>query len=173
MGSLNSTPDRFSRVREIFREQLKQGRPIRMNIKGRSMHPFIKKTDIVTVKPIKFEETKVGDVVVYSRNFHHGLTVHRLIKKRRDLQGREYLTTKGDAGSHGDPAVYPEEVYGKVVTIERRDGRTTHIDTRYRRLQEYLLAKRSWLRAVRGTLLKSPHLVPIRLICKVKSFSAR
>ena len=160
-------------LREIFIEELRKGRSVRMNIKGKCMHPFIRRSDTVTVKPIKFEETKVGDVVVYTRNFHHGFTVHRLIRKRRDHQARKYLTCKGDTSRHGDPAVYPEEVYGKVVTIERKDGRIIHLDTRYRHLQGYLLAKRSWLVGVLRILLKSPHLVPIKVICEIRSFWAR
>jgi len=160
-------------IREIFIEELRKGRSVRMNIKGRCMHPLIRKDDIVTVKPIKFEETKVGDVVVYTRNFHHGFTVHRLIRKRRDHEGREFLTTKGDANRHGDPAVYPQEVYGKVAAIKRRDGTIIQLDTRYRRLQAYLLAKRSWLRGMLRILLKSPHLVPIKLVLKIKSLWAR
>ena len=159
-------------IREIFIEQLRKGHSVRMNIKERCMHPFMRKSDIVTVKPIKFEEAKVEDVVLYTRNFHHGFTLHRLIRKRRNQEGREYLTTKGDASYHGDPAVYPEEVYGKVVTIERKDGRIVHLDTGYRRLQGYLLAKRSWLRGALRTLLKSPHLVPTKVICKIKRFCA-
>jgi len=157
-------------LREIFVEELRKDHSVRINIKGSCMHPFIRKTDIVTVKPIKLEETKVGDVVVYARNSHHGFTLHRLIKKRRDHEGREYLSTKGDANRHGDPAVYPEEIYGKVVTIERKDRTIIQLDTRYRHLQGYLLAKRSWIVGVLRILLKSPHLVPTKVICKIKRF---
>lgn len=137
------------------------------------MHPLIRKSDIVTVKPVRFEESKVGDVVVYTRNSHYGFTVHRLIKKNRDQQGRKCLTTRGDASRYGDPAVYPEEVYGKVMTIERENGRIIHLDTRYRRLQGYLFAKRSWLAGVLAILLKSPDLIPIKVVFKIKSLWVR
>jgi len=169
MDSLTSSSGTLSGIREIFVEQLRRGQSVRMNIRGGSMHPLIQRGDIVVVRPVRFEETKVGDVVVYTRNFHHGFTVHRLIRKNRDHEGRECLTSKGDANRHGDPAVYPEEVYGKVVTIERRDGRIIHLDARYRRLQGYLFAKRSWLVGVLRMLLKSPHVVPIKITCKIKN----
>lgn len=160
-----SKEDLGGAISEIFIEGLRKGHSVQTNIKGRSMHPLIRKSDIVTVQLAKFEETKVGDVVVYTRNIHHGFTVHRLIRKIRDSEGRKSLITKGDASRHGDPPVYTEELCGKVATIERGDGRVIHLDTRYRRLQGYLIAKRSWFVGILRTLLiKSPHLVPIKVI---------
>lgn len=160
-------------IREIFREELRGGHSIRMNIKGKCMHPFIKKSDIITVKPVKFDETKIGDVVVYTRNFHHDFTVHRLIKYSRDKEGKKYIFSKGDANLFGDLPVYPEEVYGKAVTIEKGDGKIIDLDTQYRRLQGYLFAKRTWLLGVLRIFLKSPHLIPIKVIHKIKNFFSK
>lgn len=131
-------------IGEIFIERLRRGQPVRVNIKGSCMHPFIKKSDIVTVKPIKFEQTKVGDIVVYSRSPENDFTVHRLIRKRKDRAGREYLFTKGDASIHGDFPVYPEDFYGKVVTIRRRHGRIINLETKFNRLFAYPIAYLSW-----------------------------
>lgn len=130
-------------IREIFIEQLKEGRTIQMNIKGNSMHPFIKRSDIVTVKPIKFEETRIGDIIAYTRSVEHDFTAHRLIRKRRDAQGREFLFTKGDASMHGDLPVYPGDVYGKAVIIER-NAKVINLETKFNRLSSYLIAYLSW-----------------------------
>ena len=81
------------------------------------MRPLIRKSDIVVVKPIKFEETRIGDIIVYTRCVEHDFTMHRIIKRRRDKEGREFLFTKGDASIHGDFPVYPAEVYGRATTM--------------------------------------------------------
>ena len=154
-------------IREIFIEQLKEGRTIRMNIKGNSMHPFIKRSDTVTVKPIKFEETRIGDIVAYTRSIEHGFTVHRAIKKRRDKEGRKYLFTKADANIHGDFPVYPEDVYGKVITIER-NGKSIDLETRFRCILGYLIAYLSYGLALGREMVFQPHLFLIKIWRKVK-----
>jgi signal peptidase I len=138
-----------------------------MNIKGTSMHPFIKKSDIVTVKPIKFEETRVGDIIAYTRSIEHGFTVHRLIKKRRDCQGKEYLTSKGDANRYGDAPVYPDDVHGKVITIER-NGKSINLETRFRYSLGYLIAYLSYGLALGREMVFQPHLFSIKIWRKVK-----
>lgn len=152
---------------EILIEELKKGHTVRMNIKGNSMAPLIKISDVVVVKPIKFDEIKAGDIVVYSRRKHHEFTLHRLIKMSRDKDGRKCLSTKGDKNRHGDFPVYPEEVCGKATTIERKDGSIINLDTVSRRLHGYILAKRYWLARTLRFILKSPHLVPAKVLEKV------
>ncbi len=151
-------------IREIFSERLRKGRPVRVNIKGSCMRPFIKKSDIVTVKPIKFELTKVGDIVVYSRSPENDFTVHRLIRKRKDKEGREYLFTKADANIHGDDPVYPEDFYGKVATIRRRHGRIINLETKSNRLFAYFLAYLSWAWAI----LKEAIIYPSHFLKRVR-----
>ena len=94
---------------QLFVEQLRNGHAIWMMIKGKCMHPFINRGDYLIVKPISFEEIRVGDIIAYKRSSHKALTTHRVLKKTRDIKG-ECLMTKGDASIHGDPSVYPEEV---------------------------------------------------------------
>ena len=154
-------------IREIFIEQLRKGNSIRMIIRGSSMHPFIKGSDMVTVKPIRFEETKVGDIVAYARNLHHGFTVHRLIRKSRDHEGRECLSIKGDANRYGDPPIYPEDVYGKVVTIER-NGKSINFETRFRCSLGYLIAYLSYGLALGQKMVFQPHLSLSKIWHKVK-----
>jgi signal peptidase I len=138
-----------------------------MNIKGNSMRPFIKKSDIVTVKPIKFAETRIGDIIVYTRSVEHGFTAHRLIRKRRNAQGREFLFTKGDVSIHGDFPVYPEDIYGKVVTIER-NGKSINLETRFRCSLGYLIAYLSYGLALGQEMVFQPHLFLIKVWRKVK-----
>ncbi|MDI6839430.1 MAG: signal peptidase I [bacterium] len=147
MDSLDLSSGRLSKIREIFVEQLSKGLPVRMNIKGRCMHPFIRRSDIVTVKPIKFEDTKVGDIVVYNRDLKGDFTVHRVIRKRVDRNGKENLLTKGDASQYGDPPVYAEDVYGKVIAIER-NGKSINLETKFNCILGYLIAYLSYYLAL-------------------------
>jgi signal peptidase I len=168
MNKVKAGKDDLSKpIREIFIKQLSKGNSIRMIIRGSSMRPFIRKSDMVTVKPIKFEETKVGDVVAYTRNLHHGFTVHRLIRKSRDHEGRECLTTKGDVSIHGDFPVYPEDIYGKVITIER-NAKVINLETRFRCSLGYLIAYLSYGLALGREMVFQPHLFLIRIWRTVK-----
>ena len=134
-----------------------------MTTKGRSMHPFIKKNDVVIVKPIKFKETRVGDIIAYRREASDDtLTVHRMIKKKR-----EYIVTKGDASRHGDVPIYPGNVCGKVISLERKD-KVIDLETRFHRLSGCLIACLSWSLAVLTESVIHPHLVLVKIWKKLK-----
>ncbi len=157
---------------EIFAGQLRKGRRVRMNTTGESMRPLMKRGDIVIINPIKFEDTNVQDIVVYSRDPRQGFTMHRLIKKGRDSEDREYLVTKGDANRYGDVLpVYPDNLYGRVTLIERTDGRVVNLESKYRRLQAYLIARRSRCLSILRAVLEAPHLVPVKLIDKIRNIT--
>lgn len=153
-------------IREIFAEQLRCGQSVRMNIKGNCMRPFIKKSDIVTVKPIKFEQTRVGDIIVYSRSLEDDFTVHRLIRKRKDRQGREFLFTKGDVNIYGDGPVYPSDVYGKVVIIERKHGRIINLETKFNRVFAHFMVYFSWTSAT----LREAIFYPSKFLKRVQKY---
>jgi ATP-binding cassette subfamily B protein len=137
---------------EIFIEQLRNGRLIRMAVKGRSMYPIINKGDYLTVKPIKFNQVKVGDIIVYRKFSQAEFTVHRILKKGIDVGG-QYLLTKGDANIHLDQLVYSQDVYGKVIVIEKKNGRI-NLETVFQRLQGYLMAKYFRIRILFNTVNK-------------------
>ena len=138
------------------------------------MRPLVKKGDAVIIKPVRFEETKRGDIVIYSRDPGQGFTMHRLIKKVWDRNGKSYLVTKGDANIHGDALpVYPEHLYGRVAAIEKSDGEIINLESRFRRLHAYLVAWRSRCRMVSRAIRDTPHLVPVRIIDKIKMLFSR
>ena len=147
-------------INDIFIEQLKLGNSIRVNIRGESMFPSVKKDDVVIVRPVRFEETRIGDIIAFKRNSTDSiLTLHRIIKKRN-----ESIVTKGDANRHGDFPVYFEDIYGKVAKIERK-GKTVNLETGLHRLLSPLIAWFSWGLAAIKEVLVHPGLV-IRKIFK-------
>lgn len=152
-------------IREIFAERLRKGQLVQVNLKGSSMYPFIKKSDIVIVKPIKFEQARIGDIIAYNRSVEGDFTAHRLIRKRKDKERRKYLFTKADADIHGDFPVYPEDFYGKVVIIKRKHGQIINLETKFNRLFAYPIAYLSWARAI----LKEAIIYPSHFLKRVRS----
>lgn len=74
---------------------------------------------------------------------HYGenrLVVHRVIGVSRQ-NGQVSLTIKGDSAGHADGRIYPEQVLGRVIAVERR-GRRLSMDGGLRRLTNRLWA---WL----------------------------
>ncbi len=92
---------------------------------GKSMAPFIRDGDSITVRPCSADEVRFGDVILYSMSvdgISRCMRVHRFIK-RRDGDGKYVLLTKGDAAATLDAPVDRWQVLGKVVAI--RKGRFT------------------------------------------------
>ncbi|ACB39918.1 signal peptidase I [Pyrobaculum neutrophilum] len=76
-----------------------------------SMSPLYQPGDVVFVVPIRHAE--VGDVVLYRADF--GYVLHRVIDVR-EVGGRTYYITKGDANPTPDARPVPQEaVLGKAV----------------------------------------------------------
>lgn len=169
MNTIIADEKLISSIREVVAEELKYGQSLRTNTKGSSMYPFIKKDDMVIVKPIKFEQTRIGDIIVYKRAAEGDFTMHRLIRKRKDKQGRDFLFTKADASIHGDFPVYSPDVYGKVVIIEQKNGRTINLETRFNRLFAYYLAYLSWTSAY----LKEAIFFPSQFLRRVRKYFFR
>lgn len=81
------------------------------------MLPLIRSGTIIQVEPVKVQDLRVGDVVVY-HNYAEALLAHRLIRKSL-VQGRIVLITKGDTFSgNATEEVEPEQVLGRVVVVE-------------------------------------------------------
>jgi len=104
------------------------------------MYPFIRDGDIVEVKPVQASAVGLGDVVL-CRHGRDRLMVHRVIGVNRQ-NGQSVLALKGDSARHRDRPVYPEQVLGQVIAIER-GGRRLPLDGGLRRLTNCLWAKLS------------------------------
>lgn len=83
---------------------------------GGSMLPFLSHKDLVWLRPVTAAELKFGDIVVFHQD--GGRVIHRFMRRKR-MDGREVLITKGDAVDHGDPPVLPNQVVAKVVRVDK------------------------------------------------------
>ena len=93
---------------------------IRLVIQGFSMYPALRPRDVVEVAPIAKGRVEVGDIVAFQKE--KKLICHRLIEIFEE-DSRRWLRTQGDAMASADSPLCPEEVLGRVVSIERR-GKT-------------------------------------------------
>jgi hypothetical protein len=156
--------------KEIFIERLRSGQPARMIMKGRCMRPLIDRGDYIIVRPITFSRVMIGDIIIYKKPSEADFNAHRVMRKHKGVE-KDFLFAKGDATIYGDAfPTYPEDIYGKVVSIEKRNGRTINLKSRFRCLQGYLLAKRSWVSVTWRKTWESPRLIPAKIIRKFKEF---
>ncbi len=102
--------------------------PVRIRPAGRSMHPFIRQDDFITITPYSSPDLKkltVGECIIFRDEGGRWL-IHRVIKLDR---AEEKIITKGDALLRPDRPVSPEMIRGKINLIERdASGRTHRLD---------------------------------------------
>ncbi len=144
--------DEGPKYMEFLITLLKEGKIIRTNLVGGSMFPTIDKNDFVTIMPVHFPDLFPGDIITYRRKNSNGsLTGHRMAKKRRN-KGIEYIVAKGDANRNFDLPVYADEIYGKIIKIEKAE-RTVYLQTGFNRIRSYLHAKYNWLTRFKYTVM--------------------
>ncbi len=112
---------------DITVDLLKRGHRVCFQTIGRSMRPTINEGEIITVEPVKPSLVKRGDIVLYQNP--RGVIAHRVvgIKKRSDeLRGPPHHSSliaffilRGDALGACDEPVKPQQIFGRVVTVER------------------------------------------------------
>jgi signal peptidase I len=98
----------------VVREVMQRGLSIRVKARGSSMVPLIHTGDVLFVEPVKLEQLKVGDIIVFDNN-SVSYVAHRIIKKNDST-----VTTKGDNQFHFDRPIPNEHVRGKITQIENK-----------------------------------------------------
>ena len=116
MSSKDSNKARLTAVLVTLAER---NLSIRFRVGGQSMRPWLADGDTVTVSPVG--RLSPGDVVLYL-DVHGAPVVHRLL--RRVGRGREVRwQARGDALWRLDDAVPESRILGRVVRVERDEGR--------------------------------------------------
>ena len=97
---------------------------VRLRVFGTSMAPAILPGDLVTVRRAHPGEISAGDVVLVSKSGR--LFVHRVVGRRavgpaQNASDGAPLITRGDRLAHNDPQVSPDELLGRVISLERGD----------------------------------------------------
>jgi signal peptidase I len=113
---------------EVSRELLQQGLCVRFRPGGRSMQPTIRDGEAITVAPVRPDEVKRGDILLYSNG--EGLIAHRVLKIEAKKGAEEsYFILRGDSSLDCDEPVAAGSVLGRVVSVER-SGRTVKLSGR-------------------------------------------
>lgn len=99
---------------EILRAVLQKGAPVRFQVQGFSMSPFIKNKDAVTLSPLKRKKPGLGHIIAFVQEETGGLCIHRVVGKKRDS-----YVTKGDNVFEMTECVPGENVLGFVTGVER------------------------------------------------------
>ena len=133
------------------------------------MLPFIRPGDYVVIKSIRWQEVKVGDIIIYSDSRQEGILCHRLVKKQDSV-----LIAKADSRIRGYEKIPQDSLLGKVIHIERGKNK---IDMQTP-LQRFLAPKISWFSLNLPTTIillnylieaiKAPHLVPIKVMRRIR-----
>ncbi len=101
----------------ISSELLRAGNTIRFTAKGTSMHPLIRDGDIVLIIPLKDEQIRKGDVVLFTIGDGRVL-LHRVVEIRRSRRDEECLI-QGDHSIHSDGYIPTSKILGSMVAVQR------------------------------------------------------
>jgi signal peptidase I len=113
----------------LFEELLNSGLDLRLKVTGKSMEPFLKGGEIVTLKKVPYTSLRKGDLIFFKD--HNGFPVlHRFITKKRINQSINAFQARGDAAIIPDDPVSEDNLLGKVYEIEKTlsSRRTRHIE---------------------------------------------
>lgn len=122
----------FLQVMQAGSERLAESE-FKLKVTGTSMSPFIKLGDDVFVKQESLSSLSIGDVVVVIRETD--FVTHRLVKISQD----NYLC-KGDNTYIPDLPVSGEQIFGKVIAIERASKRIS-LDNKHWKIRNRVLGR--------------------------------
>lgn len=100
------------------------GRRSTFPMAGRSMWPFLREGDQVTVVHGDYSH-RPGTLIVYRHG--DGLAVHRLLRVFT-LHGEPVMLLRGDNNARPDPPLHQERWVGRVVAIQR-SNQVYHVDS--------------------------------------------
>ncbi|MEK6732817.1 MAG: hypothetical protein AABY55_04245 [Candidatus Omnitrophota bacterium] len=109
----------------LFSEVFNNKKPIRFVLNGSSMYPVLRTGDILTVKPIDFNEAEIGDILAYQDISTKKILVHRMVRREKN-SGYDIILTAAEAGQrlkYDQPLVPDKCLIARVVDIERGTDR--------------------------------------------------
>ena len=117
--SAPSDPLRILCKQNLAVEVLRNTGTVRVAALGYSMLPTLWPGEILTVETRSLGEIQRGDVVLFAREGR--FFIHRCLGQVK-TSSQAQLITRGDAMPDRDSPVSPDELLGKVTSVERRSG---------------------------------------------------
>jgi signal peptidase I len=132
-----------SELLRLFEDILNSGASLRVQVTGRSMTPYLRGGEVLTIRKWPCRSLGRGDLVL-CRNRYDRPVLHRIIRTKIASDGTIGVVTKGDALRSFDEEIDGDKVLGKVCLIERTGpgGEIRFIDmhSTYRRGVNLLIA---------------------------------
>ena len=101
------------------------GMAYRATLRGKSMLPFIRPGDTITVHPVSPDRIRKRDVLVFRRD-DGSLAAHRLIRIEQTSDGPRFVT-RGDSVLREDRPLKAADIFGRVQCVTQ-GGRTKRMD---------------------------------------------
>lgn len=142
---------------EFFEHILNEGLILRVRVTGRSMIPFLRGEEILTIRKVPYSSLRNGDIIFFKNRAGYPF-VHRIVRKSRNGDAAFTFQTKGDAMTLPDEPVPGEEILGKVCKVENESG-DINLEAGIWRMVNYLAAAvdffEAQLRIKLGMILRS------------------
>jgi signal peptidase I len=122
----------------LFEDILKNGSALRVKVTGRSMTPFLRGGEILTLKKADCSSLKRGDLILFRNTAGYSI-LHRIVRVKLGRNGATSFQTKGDALIAFDDPVQENEILGKVCRIET-GPRSINMETRTQDRLNYVIA---------------------------------
>jgi signal peptidase I len=134
----------------LFEECLNSGLDLRVRVTGKSMSPFLRGGEMLTIKKVPPHTLRKGDLILFLTD-NGSPVLHRIIRFRQSPGNARVFHTKGDALYGFDEPVHEAAVLGKVLRVERESRHTGEngsidMDSFFRRRINYLVAVTSLVR---------------------------
>lgn len=100
---------------EVLQSFLSEQTKIRFRAPGKSMLPFIRDGDVLTITPLSQARLFIGNVVAFIHPINNNLLVHRIIAK----QGSQFLIKGDNSPLLTDGWIQETQVIGCVTCVER------------------------------------------------------
>lgn len=151
-ATIKSFPCTLAAFEGLSAEILKRGKSLRFTAHGSSMIPLVRDGDILLIDPVDPNFLHAGDVVLCQLEPGR-VVVHRVISVKRTRDGLDVLI-QGDHSSKPDGKINQNQVYGKLVSIDR-DGERIAMETPAMRIMSLVAALRLQWRLDRYWLTRS------------------
>ena len=134
----------------LFKDCLNRGLDLRVRVTGKSMSPFLRGGEVLTIKRVPARSLREGDLILFLSG-DGSPVLHRVITSGNIGDNSRTFHTKGDALYGFDEPVHEEAVLGKVVRVEiEHAGAGSHksitMDSFFWKTRNCLIAKATLIR---------------------------
>ncbi len=113
----------FTELYGLTDELLSTGKDVMLKVGGYSMYPCLKPGDIITIRRVKSDALKVGEIIVFETE--KKWIAHRIIKINSQAGNRIFIT-RGDSCMKQDVPVSEINIMGKVIFYSRNGEKKTY-----------------------------------------------